>query len=108
VRDNKQELTKFFQNTQILKKEFKRDSSTLVPNKDKDKEIIEELISASILDNIEIKVPDVQNNKGCGKKRFIGEVEKQLLAVKTKTTICSTCGKRELHNACTCPNRINQ
>jgi len=108
VRNNKEELTKFFRKTEILKIEFKSDSSTLVPNKDKDKEIIEELISASIPDNIEINVPDVQNNKGCGKKRLIGEVEKQVLAAKKKTRICSACGKREPHNARTCPNRINQ
>jgi len=104
VREDKQKLSDFVKKTEVLMSELKSGSTNEVLDKNKD--VVEKLMAVTIPETIEIKVPNVQHNKGCGKKRLIGEMEKSILKSQKKTRICSGCGKKEPHNYRTCPVRL--
>ncbi|KAL4559416.1 hypothetical protein LXL04_031554 [Taraxacum kok-saghyz] len=101
VRDDKEKLAAFVHKTTSMLKDAKSDSSGSVSNKNSD--VVERFIGVPIPDKVDIQVPNVQNNKGCGKKRLVGAAENAILKAQKKTRICSGCGKREPHNLRTCP-----
>ena len=104
VRDDKEKLAAFVHKTTSMLKDAKSDSSGSVSNKNSD--VVERFIGVPIPDKVDIQVPNVQNNKGCGKKRLVGAAENAILKAQKKTRICSGCGKREPHNLRTCPVKL--
>lgn len=104
VRDDKEKLACFVQKTKHMLNDVKSDSTSEVTTNNAD--LVEKLLGVAVPEEIVVQVPDVQFNKGCGKKRLVGEYEKSILKAQKKTRICSGCGKREPHNLRTCPTRI--
>jgi len=104
VRDDKDKLAAFVEKTQVMLRDMKIDSPNDVPSKAQD--VVEKFFGVTIPNEVEIQVPNVQKNKGCGKKRLVGEAEKESVKLQKKTRKCSGCGKREPHNYRTCPVRF--
>ena len=61
----------------------------------------------SIPKDIDINVPNVQSNKGCGKKsRIQSAAEIAYKNSNKQTRRCSGCGERAPHNLRTCPIKL--
>ena len=102
VRDNKEKLVCFVEQTEAMLKKARGESSGDVLSNNT--HVVEKLIGVAIPDEVEIQVPDWHNNKGGrSKKRLISEAEKAILKSSKKTRLCTGCGKYDPHNIRTCP-----
>nr|KAJ0209328.1 hypothetical protein LSAT_V11C400178050 [Lactuca sativa] len=105
VRHDKQKLACLAEKTEFLLNEVKSNCSSEKPITNSD--ILEKHYDVTILEEVEIFVPEVQHNKGSRKKRLIGEVEKAVMNAQMKTRKCSLCGKREPHSRRSCQSIFN-
>nr|KAJ0192082.1 hypothetical protein LSAT_V11C800407550 [Lactuca sativa] len=70
-------------------------------------EEVGKLMGISISKDIDINVPNVQSNKGSGKKNRIQSATEITYKNSNKQTRrCSGCGERAPHNLCTCPIKL--
>lgn len=46
--------------------------------------VLEKLYNVTILEEVDIFVPNVQHNKRCGNKRLVGEIEKSIMKAQKK------------------------
>ncbi|KAI3708543.1 hypothetical protein L2E82_37758 [Cichorium intybus] len=104
LRADKEKLASFIQKIEIMHKELENDTSYGIMNKKTDVDMVSKLMNISVPKNIEILVPQIQRNKGSGKKkRLISATEKACENSNKQSRICSGCGERAPHNLRTCP-----
>lgn len=104
LRADKEKLASFIQKIEIMHKELENDTSYEIMNKKTDVDMVSKLMNISVPKNIEILVPQIQRNKGSGKKkRLISATEKAFENSNKQSRICSGCGERAPHNLRTCP-----
>ncbi|XP_023771369.2 protein FAR1-RELATED SEQUENCE 5-like [Lactuca sativa] len=109
VRDDKKRLALFAEKQQMLLKEFESDYISTGLKSKIDGEVVCKLLGVTIPipEEINIHVPEVQNNKGSGiKKRIPSACEIAYENSKKEHRMCSRCGKRVPHNLRTCSERV--
>ena len=107
VKDNKEELKSFVENTKSILKDLEK-RCTKKNGKLNDTELIKNMLGIrNIPDTIDIRVPRIQENAGVGtKKRMISGSEKARSSKKKKSRRCKGCGEFAGHNWRTCEVRI--
>ena len=106
IRQNKEMLASFVQKTESMLKEYQNDPESLLVKKRTNADMVSRLMGITIPKHVEIKVPNVQNNKGCGRTtRIPSAFEIANQNANKQSVICSVCRQIALHNARTCPQR---
>ena len=107
VRKNKEKMDLFVKKTESMLKEYENDPTNELQKNRTDVEEVGKLMGISIPKDIDINVPNVQSNKGCGKKsRIQSAAEIAYKNSNKQTRRCSGCGERAPHNLCTCPIKL--
>nr|KAJ0214295.1 hypothetical protein LSAT_V11C400193660 [Lactuca sativa] len=103
VRKNKDKMDLFAKKTESMLKGYANDPT----NELTDVEDVGKLMGISIPKDINITVPNVQSNKGSGKKNKIqSALEIAYKYSNNQTRRCSGCGETALHNLRTCPIKL--
>nr|KAJ0196854.1 hypothetical protein LSAT_V11C700375390 [Lactuca sativa] len=107
VRKNKEKMDLFVKKTKSMLKEYENDPTNELQKNRTDVEEVEKLMGITIPKDIDINVPNVQSNKGCGKKSRIQSAAEIVYKNSNKQTRrCSRCGERAPHNLRTCPIKL--
>nr|KAJ0200909.1 hypothetical protein LSAT_V11C600302830 [Lactuca sativa] len=97
----------FVKKTESMLKEYKNGPINELQKNRTDVEEVRKLMGVSIPKDIEINVPNVQINKGSGKKNRIQRAAEIAYKNSNKQTRrCSGCGERAPHNLRTCPIKL--
>ncbi|XP_052625623.1 protein FAR-RED IMPAIRED RESPONSE 1-like [Lactuca sativa] len=107
VRKNKEKMDLFVKKTESMLKEYENDPTNELQKNRTDVEEVGKLMGITIPKDIDINVPNVQSNKGCGKKsRIQSAAEIAYKNSNKQTRRCSGCGERAPHNLRTCPIKL--
>ncbi|XP_052622428.1 protein FAR-RED IMPAIRED RESPONSE 1-like [Lactuca sativa] len=107
VRKNKEKMDLFVKKTESMLKECENDPTNELQKNRTDVEEVGKLMGITIPKEIDINVPNVQSNKGCGKKsRIQSATEIAYKNSNKQTRRCSGCGERAPHNLRTCPIKL--
>ncbi|KAL7584683.1 hypothetical protein Lser_V15G46220 [Lactuca serriola] len=107
IRKNKEKMDLFVKKTESMLKEYENDPTNELQKNRTDVEDVGKLMGITIPKYININVPNVQSNKGCGKKSRIQSAAKIVYKNSNKKTRrCSGCGERAPHNLQTCPIKL--
>nr|KAJ0207146.1 hypothetical protein LSAT_V11C500287370 [Lactuca sativa] len=102
IRKNKDKMDLFVKKKESMLNEYENDPTNKLKKNMTDVEEVGKIMGISIPKDIEINVPNVQSNKGSGKKNRI-----QTYKISNKQTRrCSGCGEMAPHNLRTCPIKL--
>ncbi|XP_023749947.2 uncharacterized protein LOC111898248 [Lactuca sativa] len=107
VRKNKEKMDLFVKKIESMLKEYENDPTNELQKNRTDVEEVGKLMGISIPKDIDINVPNVQSNKGCGKKSRIQSAAEIAYENSNKQTRrCSGCGETAPHNLRRCPIKL--
>nr|KAJ0194759.1 hypothetical protein LSAT_V11C700366360 [Lactuca sativa] len=107
IRQNKDKMDLFGKKTESMLKEYENDPTNELQKNRIDVEEVGKLMGISIPKDIDINVPNVQSNKGSGKKNIIQSAANIAYKNSNKQTRrCSGCRERAPRNLRTCPIKL--